>query len=101
MVNDSDCNPGNTNVAVSSFVTTYARLHLYSFMDKIVKNGFDRLLYFDTDSILYIKRPNDSDVPTGDFLGDLTNEITSNYGSDSKAIRFVSACLKNHAFEII
>ena len=52
-------NPGNTSLAIASFVTSYARLHLYSFMERINENGQDRLLYFDTDSVIFVKKPLD------------------------------------------
>ena len=52
-VNDSE--PGNTSIAISSFVTMYARLQLYSFMEFIDDIGHYRLLYYDTDSVIYVK----------------------------------------------
>ena len=33
------------------------------------------MLYFDTDSVIYSKEPGQSELPIGDFLGDLTNEV--------------------------
>jgi len=101
MIDENDCLTGNTNIAVASFVTTYARLHLYKFMEEVLQNGNDRLLYFDTDSILYIKRDGDIDVETSECLGDLTNEITDGYGIGSRGIRFCSAGTKNYAFEVL
>jgi hypothetical protein len=53
------------------FTTCHARLHLYGFMRQVE----DRLLYFDTDSIVYVHQPHKPDPPTGNFLGDLTNEL--------------------------
>jgi hypothetical protein len=35
----------------------------------------DNLLYVDTDSLVYIHKPGHVDPPTGNFLGDLTNEL--------------------------
>lgn len=46
-----DCDPGNTSVAIASFVASYARLYLYSFMGNILQNGEVRFWYFDTDSL--------------------------------------------------
>ena len=40
----------NRNVIVASFVTAYARLELYKYIEKLGKN----VLYFDTDSVIYI-----------------------------------------------
>jgi hypothetical protein len=70
-------------------------------MELVIENGNDRLLYFDTDSILYIKRKDDKEIPTGDFLGDLTDEITGGWGQNAKCIRFCSAGPKNYAFEVL
>ncbi|MDI9312522.1 MAG: DNA polymerase [Limnohabitans sp.] len=98
--NDDDCIPGNTSVAISSFVTSYARLHLYKWMDKINSISQDRLLYFDTDSVIFIHRQGDFNLPVGDFLGDLTDEISSNYGQNAKCTKFVSLGPKNYGLEI-
>ena len=53
-------------------------------MEKVIDNGLDRLLYFDTDSIIYIKKENDKEIDCGDCLGDMTDEIISTYGEKSK-----------------
>lgn len=60
-----------TNVLIAAFVTCHGRLKLYEELDKIG----DRVLYFDTDSIFYIKRPNQYVVPIGKYLGQFTREI--------------------------
>ena len=62
-----------TNVVLAAFVTSQARLKLYSELEKLG----ERVLYFDTDSIFYASRPNEYEPKTGDQLGDLTNEIDS------------------------
>ena len=35
----------------------------------------DRILYMDTDSLIYVESPGDVSLPTGDLLGDLTDEL--------------------------
>ena len=45
------------NVAIAAFTTAHARLRLYEAMEKIVEDDASRLLYFDTDSVFYVKRP--------------------------------------------
>ena len=40
-----------------------------------------RVIYVDTDSCLYISRPNEYDLPLGDYLGDFTNEIDNKKGN--------------------
>lgn len=94
------CNPGNTSVAISSFVTAYARLHLYKWMEMVDTIGHDRLLYFDTDSIIFIRKPEDPEIPTGDYLGDLTDEIKDGYGPDAICTKFVSLGPKNYGLEV-
>ena len=59
------------NVVLADFVTSFARLRLFEAMDPIA----DRVLYFDTDSIIYVSRPGDTTLPLGDYLGDLTSEL--------------------------
>ena len=62
---------GFANVVLANFVTSFARLKLFDAMDPIA----DRVLYFDTDSIIYVSRPDDRVLPLGDYLGDLTSEL--------------------------
>ena len=97
--NEEDADPGNTNIAIASFVTSYARLHLYKFMDEIVSIGEDRLLYFDTDSVIFVRKAEDPEIKTGNFLGDLTDEL-ADYGPTAKCVKFVSGGPKNYAYEI-
>lgn len=57
---------GNTNTVIAAYTTAQARLKLYSYIEKLQ----ERVLYFDTDSIIYINRENDTYQPeTGNFLG--------------------------------
>ncbi|XP_067226351.1 uncharacterized protein [Chanodichthys erythropterus] len=59
------------NVFVGAFTTAHARLELYQLMEKLG----DRLLYSDTDSVIFVSRDGDWEPPLGDYLGELTNEI--------------------------
>ncbi|XP_035226307.1 uncharacterized protein LOC118198678 [Stegodyphus dumicola] len=78
-----------TNVFLAAFTTAWARLKLYSEMEKL-----DRaVLYHDTDSIIYAQDGN-NDPPIGNFLGEFTDEL------DGDTItKFVSGGPKNYAFE--
>ena len=87
--------PGNTSVAIAAFVTSYARLHLYSFMERVDAIGHDRLLYFDTDSIIFVKRDGDPEIETGEFLGDLTDELPTG----ARCEKFVSGGPKNYGYQ--
>eukprot|EP00732_Lithocolla_globosa_P002762 Lithocolla_globosa_v1_NODE_1929_length_2256_cov_6.611995.p2 type:complete len:146 gc:universal NODE_1929_length_2256_cov_6.611995:1235-798(-) len=61
----------NTNVYHAIYTTSQARLMLYELMDKLG----DRVLYHDTDSVIYIEDEDCPEVKLGDFLGDLTDEL--------------------------
>ncbi|XP_055339248.1 uncharacterized protein LOC129588868 isoform X2 [Paramacrobiotus metropolitanus] len=61
----------HANVVLAAFTTCWARFHLYGYMERVQ----DTLLYFDTDSIIFVDRPGISVPPTGKFLGDLTDEL--------------------------
>ena len=92
---DQEFDDGNDtiNVAIASFVTCHARLHLYSELNRLQ----DRVLYFDTDSIIYLTRENDVYEPeTGVHLGKFTNELDK----DEYITEFVCAGPKNYAFKL-
>ena len=83
-------NSNNTNIYVACFTTSSARLMLYEKLDYLNK----QVLYFDTDSIIYIDSPNGNEIKTGDMLGELTDEL------NGKAINNVFVCggPKNYSF---
>ncbi|XP_046428514.1 uncharacterized protein LOC124183710 [Neodiprion fabricii] len=86
------------NVVIASYTTAQARLKLFSFLEKLDR----RVLYYDTDSVIYtrnLRRPNEYEPPTGNFLGDLTDELAS-YGRGSFIRAFVSGGPKFYAFII-
>ena len=57
----------HTNVVLAAFTTAHARLKLYSLLEKLQ----DRVLYFDTDSVVYIHNEDLWNPPLGDYLGEL------------------------------
>lgn len=83
------------NVCVAAYVTTQARLKLYSYLEKLG----DRVLYYDTDSVIYISRDGEYDVPIGEFVGDMTDELET-YGSGSYITELVSGGPKNYAYKV-
>ena len=88
----------NTNVIIAAFTTGHARLKLHSYM-KILDN---RVLYTDTDSIIYKTRPS-SDVymvPLGPYLGDMTDEITSKYGKNARILEYACTGAKSYGLTI-
>ena len=64
-------NSNNTNIYIACFTRSHARLMLYDKLDYLQ----EKVLYFDTDSIIY----NDNgtkNIKTGDMLGELTDELS-------------------------
>lgn len=86
----------NTNVAVASYVTSHARLHLYDILSRIEAIRPHSLLYFDTDSAIYVRKLSDPEVPTGAFLGDLSSEVPEG----TKITKFVALGPKSYAYEL-
>ena len=56
---------GRINIFIAAFTTFHARLKLYSYLEQLQQ----RLLYFDTDSVIYSWKPGEPDIPLGDYLG--------------------------------
>ena len=77
------------NVVIAAFTTAYARLKLYDLLDLVQ----ERVLYYDTDSVIYVHKPGEPDPPLGNYLGDLTDELNGDYITS-----FVSGGPKNYAY---
>ena len=58
------------NVFIASFTTSLARLKLYEALDVLG----DRVLYYDTDSVIYKSLAGQDKLPLGDYLGQFTDE---------------------------
>ena len=56
---------------MAAFTTCHARLKLYESLDTLQ----EQVLYYDTDSVIYRWRPDQPSITTGDFLGDMTDEV--------------------------
>ena len=68
----------NTNIFIACFTSSWARLRLYSMLDKLDKN----VCYCDTDSVVYIENEQTKaivDQYIGDGLGEWTDELGGNY----------------------
>ena len=77
------------NIVIAAFTTAYARLKLYDLLDLLQ----ERVLYYDTDSVIYVHEPGKPDPPLGDYLGDLTDELNGGY-----ITMFLSGGPKNYAY---
>jgi hypothetical protein len=81
----------DTNIFVALATTAWARIRLYRELDKLG----DRVLYCDTDSVIYRESPNpDENLKLGKFLGDMTSELDE--GDYIK--EFVSGGPKNYGY---
>jgi hypothetical protein len=84
------------NTVIGSFVTAWARLVLYSELEVLGT----RVLYFDTDSIIYTYKEGEYEPPFGAMLGDWQDEITDKYGSDVTILQFVATGPKSYALKL-
>ncbi|XP_041466934.1 uncharacterized protein LOC121417330 [Lytechinus variegatus] len=87
----------NTNVVMAAYTTSHARLKLYTYLETLQ----DRVLYYDTDSVFFIQR---NDVPcplqTGNYLGDLTDEVMGDFGKGAYISEFYAGGPKNYAYKV-
>jgi hypothetical protein len=88
----------SSNVLISSWTTSAARLYLLKLMEKVVRATGCVLLYVDTDSLVYsypeCANPLESDI--GPHLGQLTDEI----GGDYEIVEWVCGGPKNYAIKL-
>ena len=61
----------NTNVVIAAFTTVHARLQLYDELDMLQ----ERVLYYDTDSVIYLSQSGQPEPQLGNYIGDLTNKL--------------------------
>ena len=78
------------NIVIAAFTTAYARLKLYDLLDLLQ----ERVLYYDTDSVIYVHEPGKPDPPLGNYLGDLTDELNAG----DYITTFISGGPKNYAY---
>jgi len=82
---------GRTNVVLAAYTTAQARLQLYNYLEELGS----RVMYADTDSIVFTVAEGESEPSLGDYLGDLTDEVPLNNIS-----HFVTAGPKNYAYKM-
>ena len=98
-----ECQSLNTNVLIAAFCTSWARLKLWSVMNRLG----DRVLYHDTDSIIFSVKDGEYLPPLGEYLGQLTDELTCKELGCKKVdctghfiVEFVSCGPKNYSFRV-
>ena len=79
-----------TNLFIAIFTTAHARLKLYSALETLQQ----RVLYYDTDSVIYKRRPGQVEIPLGVFLGEFNDEVEGD-----PIIEFASGGAKNYGYE--
>ena len=75
---------------IATFTTCWARLKLYDALYKLN----ERVLYYDTDSLIFVSKEGYAEPPLGDYLGDFTSELKPG----EFITEFVSAGPKNYAY---
>ena len=53
----------------------------------------ERVMYYDTDSVIFVSKPEDPEPPTGSYLGELTDELGGDY-----ITTFISGGPKNYCY---
>ena len=81
----------NLNIFVACFTTCWARLRLYAALEPLGQ----RVLYYDTDSIIFLQDEDQVNPVLGNYLGDFTSELDP----DDYITEFVSAGPKNYGYQ--
>ena len=87
---DNDLPSHRTNIFIAAFTTCWARLKPYSYLDQLK----EQVLYYDTDSVIYKWVPGQCQIPTGDVLGEMTDELDGDH-----IVEFVSGGAKNYGYQ--
>ena len=77
----------------AALVTAYGRLKLYDLLEQLQK----RVLYLDTDSVIFTWRKGEWAPKLGDCLGELTSELADN----DHIVEFVSGGPKQYAYKTL
>ena len=91
-----------TNVVIATFCTSYARLKLWLVLNRLG----ERVLYHDTDSVIYTSLPGQYCPPVGKYLGQLTDELECKEigclgcSEGHWIVEFVSCGAKNYAYKL-
>jgi len=79
------------NIFVASFTTARTRDRLYVALQLLG----ERVLYFHTDSVIYLEESGQPNPPLGDYLGEFTSELEA----DDYIEEFVSGGPKNYGYK--
>uniref|UniRef100_A0A914QTG8 DNA-directed DNA polymerase n=1 Tax=Panagrolaimus davidi TaxID=227884 RepID=A0A914QTG8_9BILA len=84
-----------SNIIISLWTTSAARIKLYEIMDIIVNTPGCTLIYTDTDSVIFECPENFCPLETGNYLGELTDEV----GPDEEIIEVIVGGNKQYALK--
>src|SRR5258706_3167306 len=84
------------NCVIGAFVTCWARLALYSELEKLN----ERILYFDTNSIVYTYKQGEYQPRLGSILGEWQDEIAEKYGSEIEIDEFTATGPKSYSLKL-
>ena len=96
---EADC---KTNVIIASMCSAYSCLKLWRIMNQLG----NRVMYHDTDSVIYMSYPGQWKPPTGKYLDDLADELAchqigcSGCSTGHWIVEFVSCGAKNYAYRL-
>ena len=91
-VDDEESVQVNINIFVACFTTCWARLKLYR--DGLCRVPPEKVLYFDTDSIIFSHRLGELKPLTGDYLSKFTSELKPG----DHIVEFAAAGPKNYGY---
>ena len=80
----------NLNIFVACFTTCWARLRLYAALEQLQ----ERVLYYDTDSVIFLQEEGQANPVLGNYLGEFTSELDG----DDYIVEFVSSGPKNYGY---
>ena len=81
----------NLNIFIACFTTCHARLKLYEVLDLLQ----ERVLYFDTDSVIFKTSSGQKKPELGEYLGDFKNELNEG----DTIVEFASGGPKNYGYQ--
>ena len=81
----------NLNIFVACFTTCWARLRLYAALEQLG----ERVLYYDTDSVIFLQEEGQPNPTLGNYLGEFTSELDP----DDYIVEFVSGGPKNYGYQ--
>ena len=91
-----------TKIIITSMCSAYSCLKLWRIMNWLG----NRIMYHDTDSVIYMSHPGQWKPPTGKYLGDLAAELAchqigcSGCSTGHWIVEFVSCSAKNYAYRL-